>query len=113
MSLSLYMDHHVPAAITRGLRKRGVDVITAYEDGRARTSDEELLDRATELGRILVTRDEDFLSIANKWNTANRHFPGIAYLVQITIGRIVNDLHLIVEASKPEELAEQIIYLPL
>jgi len=27
------MDRHVPAAITDGLRFRGVDVLTAFEDG--------------------------------------------------------------------------------
>ncbi len=27
--IRLYMDHHVPVAITRGLRRRGVDVLTA------------------------------------------------------------------------------------
>ncbi len=27
------MDHHVSRAITNGLRLRGVDVLTAYEDG--------------------------------------------------------------------------------
>lgn len=31
--LALYMDHHVPRVITDGLRLRGIDVITAYEDG--------------------------------------------------------------------------------
>lgn len=28
MALALYMDHHVPRAITDGLRLRGVDVLT-------------------------------------------------------------------------------------
>jgi hypothetical protein len=32
MSVALYMDHHVPRAITLGLRLRDVDVLTAYED---------------------------------------------------------------------------------
>jgi len=32
MPLKLYMDHHVPRAITLGLRLRQVDVITAYCD---------------------------------------------------------------------------------
>jgi hypothetical protein len=53
MSVGLYMDEHVPRAITEGLRLRGVDVLTAQEDNRRRASDSELLDRATELGRIL------------------------------------------------------------
>ncbi len=44
MSLSLYMDHHVPKAITVGLRLRGVDVMTAHEDDASALSDEKLLD---------------------------------------------------------------------
>ena len=43
MSLALYMDVHVPAAITRALRRRGVDVLTAQEDGNARLPDPALL----------------------------------------------------------------------
>jgi hypothetical protein len=46
MSLLFYMDHHVRRAITRGLRARGVDVITAQEDGFAAASDEAILARA-------------------------------------------------------------------
>ena len=33
MSIKLYMDVHVRRAVTRGLRLRDVDVITAQEDG--------------------------------------------------------------------------------
>lgn len=33
MPLPLYMDHHVARAITDGLRARGLDVLTAEEDG--------------------------------------------------------------------------------
>ena len=55
MSLRLYMNYHVPSAITRGLRDRGVDVLIAAEDGTRQLPDEELLDRATALGRVLVT----------------------------------------------------------
>lgn len=38
MSVQLYMDVHVPRAITNGLRKRGVNVITAQEDNAATLS---------------------------------------------------------------------------
>ena len=41
MSVPLYMDVHVPQAITDQLRRRGVDVLTAIEDGFAEASDEE------------------------------------------------------------------------
>lgn len=33
--LAVYMDQQVPAAITGGLRERGIDVLTAFEDGHA------------------------------------------------------------------------------
>ena len=46
MPITLYMDHHVPRAITAGLRNRGVDVLTAYEDNTHELDDPALLDRA-------------------------------------------------------------------
>ena len=49
MSLALYMDVHVPRAISRTLSAAGVHVITAQEDGCARMDDPELLDRAYSL----------------------------------------------------------------
>lgn len=64
MAIALYMDQHVPRAITVGLRLRGVDVLTAYEDGASELDDLELLDRAAELGRVLFTQDDDLLAEA-------------------------------------------------
>ena len=44
VSARLYMDVHVPLPITVGLRLRGVEVITAQEDGTARFPDPDLLE---------------------------------------------------------------------
>ncbi len=46
MSVRLYMDVHVRRAVTEGLRLRGVDVLTAQDDGAAGFSDSQLLDRS-------------------------------------------------------------------
>lgn len=62
MPLGLYMDVHVPRSVTNGLRRRGVDVLTAQEDGAAEFTDPQLLDRATELGRAFYTQDDDLLA---------------------------------------------------
>jgi predicted nuclease of predicted toxin-antitoxin system len=51
------MDVHVPQAITDQLRRRGVDVLTAIEDSSAELTDEELLERASSLERVLFTQD--------------------------------------------------------
>ena len=64
MSLALYVDVHVPIVVTESLRRRGLDVLTSQDDGTDTQDDEVLLTRATELGRILFTQDQDFLRIA-------------------------------------------------
>ncbi len=55
------MDVHIRRAVTSALRLRSVDVLTAQEDGAAELDDYRLLERATELGRVLVSQDDDLL----------------------------------------------------
>jgi Domain of unknown function (DUF5615) len=55
VSLSLYSDQHVAKAIAVGVRERGIDVLTADEDGKADWDDVLLLQRSTELGRVIFT----------------------------------------------------------
>jgi predicted nuclease of predicted toxin-antitoxin system len=109
------MDVHVPRAITNGLRLRNVDVLTAQEDGRRTVDDARLLDRATALGRVLFSQDEDLLIEAKRRQEAGETFAGVIYAHQlrITIGRCVQDLELIAKAANPAELANRIEYLPL
>lgn len=115
MSLCLYFDHHVPLAIARGLRQRNIEVTTAREDGTREYRDEQLLVRATELGCVLVTNDEDFTIIAAVWQAAGHPFTGIAYMTrqQISVGTMIEDLQLIAEAYSPDEMVSRIEYLPL
>ena len=59
--LHRYMDQHVHAGITRELRARGVDVLTAHEDHHHQVDDATLLDRAHTLGRVLFSQIADEL----------------------------------------------------
>ena len=56
----LYFDVHVPAAIADQLRRRGVDILTAQDDGTAELEDPDLLARSTALSRIPFTQDIRF-----------------------------------------------------
>lgn len=56
-------DEHVPSAVAKGLRARGVDVITPPEAGTLGNTDELLLTYARELGRVVITYDADFLRL--------------------------------------------------
>jgi predicted nuclease of predicted toxin-antitoxin system len=71
------MDVHVPRPVTRALRRRGVDVITAQEDGTARWTDSELLDRASGLNRVLFSQDEDLLGEAARRQRQGIYFSGV------------------------------------
>ena len=70
------MDHHVPLAVTEGLRLRGVDVLTCHEDGTSDLDDAPLLERATELGRVLFSQDADLLVVAKECKKADVTSPG-------------------------------------
>ena len=114
MSVALYMDVHVRRAVTNGLRMRGVDVITAQEDGAAMWPDDRLLDRAGELGRVLFSQDDDLLAEAELRQRENLPFAGVIYAHQlsITIGQCVRDLELIAKAAQPGDLNNRVEFLP-
>ena len=109
------MDVHVPRAVTVALRLRGIDVLTAQEDGSAELDDGSLLERAAELGRILVSQDVDLLREGRRLLTEQREFSGIVYAHQlrITIGQIIEDLELIARATSREEWQGRIEFLPI
>ncbi len=88
MSLALYMDENVHQDITHEVRQRQVDVLTVQEDNRAGLSDPEVLDRATELERVLSTQDQDFLVEVSKRQSTGQSFSGVIYGHQrlVTIG---------------------------
>lgn len=115
MSVSLYMDVHVPGPITRALKRRGVDVLTAQEDGTRRLPDDALMDRATALGRVLFTRDEDLLREAMSRQRSGAPFAGVIYAHQlrVTIGRCIDDLEVLTKAGEPEDFRNRVEYLPL
>ena len=114
MALKLHMDHHVPRAITIGLRLRGVDVITAHEDAAGKVTDTAILDRAGELGRVLFTQDDDLVVEAVRRQREVIPFSGVIYSHQLrtSIGRCIKDLEVIGRVGEPEDVANGIESLP-
>jgi len=109
------MDVHVPYAITTALLLRGVDVLTAQEDGSRKLEDAALLDRATMLGRIMFTRDDDLPREGAARQTRGETFSGIIYAHQldVSIGQRVIDIELVAKASDSDEWINRLEYLPL
>jgi Domain of unknown function (DUF5615) len=94
MTVRLYMDVHVPQAITEQLRRRDVDVLTAIEDGVDTMIDRRLLERVHLLGRVIFTQDIGFRVMAQEWQRQNKQFSGLIFGHQLgaTIGQYVRDL---------------------
>ena len=74
-----------------------------------------MLERATELGRVLFSQDRDFLILAHRWLQAGRIFSGLVYAHQlnVTIGQAVEDLEVIAQLLLPKEAENQVYFLPL
>jgi len=115
VSIKLYMDVNVRRAVTEGLRLREVDVLAAQEDEAGRLSDTALLDRATALGRVLFTQDEDLLREAAERQQRGEAFAGVVYVHQlkVTVGQCIRDLELLAKVNEPDDCANRVEYLPL
>jgi len=114
VSLQLLMDAHIEAEITQRLRARGVDVLTAQEDGADLLSDPLLLDRATELGRVLFTYDQDFCG-----ETARRLREGVPFFAvfyahsdRSRLKEFAEWLEMYAVLMSPEEVRGRLIFIP-
>lgn len=115
MGVALYMDAHVPRAVTEQLRSRGVDVVAATEEGTNRLPDDQLLETASVQGRVMFTHDHRFRAMAGQWQRQGRQFAGLAFgpAEGASIGQYVRDLELIAKATSPGEWVNMVLYLPL
>jgi hypothetical protein len=98
------MDTHITNAIAVQLRVNGVDVVRCEEVGMATASDPEHLEYATQLGRVVISHDQDFLRLHKEWQLQGKKHAGILYCLPSLqgkpgIGRIVKeclDLHMMI-----------------
>ena len=87
---------------------------TGNKKGRM-LDDARLLDRAHELKRVLFTQDDDLLIEATNRQQSGIPFHGVIYAHQlrVSIGTCVRNLELIAKAGEPEDLLNNVQFLPL
>lgn len=106
--IRFYTDEHVPKAVVRGLRQRGVDVVTVAEAGRMGGSDLDHLRFAKAERRAIFTQDDDFPRLA----AAGEPHAGIVYAAQHTSTRsMIQGLMLIHRVLAADEMAGHIEFL--
>ncbi|MGQ3684270.1 MAG: DUF5615 family PIN-like protein [Candidatus Loosdrechtia sp.] len=101
--MKLFIDHDVYRITVDFLRQHGHDVVTAKELGLHTASDEELLEKAKNMDRLLITRDKDFgMLIFLKKELCS----GVICLktTPLTIHEVHNELHKILEKYTEKDL---------
>ena len=103
-----YTDEHVASAVIRGLRQRGIDVLSVPDAGMISATDESHLAFAFTQGRVIFTQDTDFLRLA----ASGAVHAGVVYAPQHTsIGDLIRGLLLIYQVLEAEDMIGKIEYL--
>jgi hypothetical protein len=106
--IKFYTDEQISRAVIRGLRRHGIDVLSAPEAGMMGATDEEHLDKARAEGRVIVTHDTDFLRLS----PLRPDHAGIAYAPEKTrAGRMIAGLVLIHQILEPADMVGRVDYL--
>jgi predicted nuclease of predicted toxin-antitoxin system len=105
----------MPRSIARGLRQRGVDVLTTQEDGTETLADELLLERASSYRRILVSQDRAMAVITARWLREGRSFAGVIRAIEPRRqnGRMIEEIALVAGVYEPDEMVDRVLYVPL
>jgi nucleoside-diphosphate-sugar epimerase len=106
----VFLDAHISGRrIAQALRKAGHDVRAADEErGLDGATDDELLQLATDEGRIMITFNvADFPDIARRWAESQRVHAGLAIVVGIDHGEYGTVIRVINRclASRPGQIA--------
>lgn len=108
MTIKYYMDVHVKRAVTEGLRRRGVEVLTAQEADMQLAEDIEHIEYARRGGWIIFTNDVDFLRL----HASGVEHGGVAYCHQQTsIGQMIQGLMLIFQVLETEKMKNRVEYI--
>lgn len=114
--MRLLADENFHRAITRGLLRQqpGLDLVRVQDVGLAGVDDPEVLTWAAE-GRVVLTHDaETLIAAAYARARAGLAMPGVIEVSQeAPIGTVIADLLLLIGASRPDEWAGQVLYVPL
>lgn len=111
--LRLYLDENVDRRVADGLRRRGVEALTAVEEGTLGSSDQRQLAHAAARGAALVTHDHHFLALAAAMARGGQSHAGIIFieLRRLGIGECIRRLALCVDLLDAESMRDRVEFL--
>ena len=106
--IRFHLNEHVDPAIALALRRAGIDVTTTIEVGLRTKDDVAHLKFALTEGRVIVTRDQDFLRFAAKMSG---HAGIVFYTANQSMREVIEGLILIYEVMSPKEIVGYVEYI--
>ncbi len=115
--IRLAADENFNAGIVRGVFRllSTVDFLSIQDAGLAGASDEAVLEWAAREGRVLLTHDFATMpKAAYDRIREGKPMPGVFQVAStLPVGRVIEDIVLLVECSQEGEWEGQVRYLPL
>jgi predicted nuclease of predicted toxin-antitoxin system len=109
-------DENLDNTILRGLlrRRSEIDIVRVQDVGLSGADDPTVLEWAAQENRILLTHDVATITqFAYERVTAAQAMPGVIEIKDdAAIGRVIEDLLLLIDCSNENDLEDQIYYLP-
>jgi hypothetical protein len=116
MKVRFMGDYDFNGEILDGLLRRepSIDLVSSHEAGLEAVPDPEVLERAANEGRVLLTHDQRTMPYHFGGFISRRESPGVFIVPQkIGIGDAIDEVFLIWSASDTEEWINLILHLPL
>jgi hypothetical protein len=115
--IGLLADEHFPHAIVAEVRAfgRDVDFLTVHDLGLEGTPDPQLLEWAAAQRRVIVSYDVNTL-IGFATQRVSSQLPMAGLVIgfeDLPVGKLVEDLAIISVCGNPEDLQDEVLFLPL
>lgn len=111
----LYVDEDASeSAVVTGLRARGIDLVTTVEAGRLGTTDEQQLEFATRLSRVIYTFNvRDFARLHSEFLAGNRSHSGIIVIPaqRYSVSGKIRAVASLVQANSAESMKDRFKFL--
>lgn len=109
-------DENLDERLITGLRREfpNLDLLRVVDEGLDATPDPEILEWAAKEDRIVLTHDVRTMPKFG-WERVEKELPmpGIlATIDQAPLGRVLDDLFLIIESIEPSEYRDRVSFLP-
>lgn len=111
--LKLYTDENVDIRVAEGLRRRGVEAWSAYEEGMLGMLDEEQFAHAAKLKAAIFTHDHHFIERALEMSQRGETHYGVLFVEmhRLGLGECIRRLALYPEILSSEDMMNRVEFL--